>query len=98
MTQDTVEKYARELEPICKQADEYQKGHGYPVGTPAIELVKHVLKEVEKTAREEGARAERAKVVEWAADDRYGLDGAHEEYKRGMQDTLKGLLAHLSNK
>jgi hypothetical protein len=40
---EAIERALHDLEPICKQADEYQKGHGYPVDTPAIELAKYAL-------------------------------------------------------
>jgi hypothetical protein len=50
-----------QLDPICKQADQYQINAGYPVATPAKEIVRHVLttlttkhqEELEKARQEE---------------------------------------------
>ena len=39
----TVEERVEQLEPICKQADQYQINAGYPVGTPAKEILRHTL-------------------------------------------------------
>lgn len=43
MTTQTIEKILEDLDVICKQADQYQINAGYPVNTPAKEIVRHLL-------------------------------------------------------
>ena len=88
-----IEEEKKKLETICKQADQYQINAGYPVDTPALEIVHYVLTTAIQRAYETCLEDMLKEKIEGAhnpySDERYFNDALDTVYKILKEELLE---------